>query len=274
MNDETVILDFEKAINLLDSVSNIFKIDVWIPSIQKYIPFKEMEAKQQKTLLAAAMDNSLYNSSFSKCFYEIIKQNLIETEDFKKEDIDKLNIFDKTSIAIHLRNKISDKLKVSFGEDTKVSEYVDLKLILEKFKTFDYKNNIDISINNNDTVITVTLRVPSIKDEVVYDEDVYKLFKNSNNIKTEDDVKTLVTEAFISEASKYISNICISSQNINFEQLTLKQKIQITERLSSTIMQQILEIVSEWKTLLDGVLEVKYENYTSNVKIDSVLFLN
>jgi hypothetical protein len=274
MSEETVILDFDKAINLLDSVSNIFKIDIWIPSIKKNIPFKEMEAKQQKTLLAAAMDNSLYNSSFSKSFYEIIKQNLIESEDFKKEDVDKLNIFDKASIAIHLRNKISNKLKVSFNEDKKVSEYVDLKLILEKFKTFEYKDNIDISITNNDTIIKVTLRVPSIKDEVVYDEDVYKLFKNSNNLKTEDDVKTLVTEAFISEASKYISNICISSQEINFEQLTLKQKIQITERLSSTIMQQILEIVSDWKTILDNILEVKYEDYTSNVKIDSVLFLN
>lgn len=275
MNEDNVILDFDKALNLLDSISDIFKIDIWIPSIKKLISFKEMEAKQQKLLLAAAMENTLYNYLFSKSFYEIINQNLIETDDFKKEDLDKLNIFDKASIAIHLRNQISNKLKVVFsGSEEKVSENIELESVIEKIKNIEYKDNIYVDMVNGDTSIKVLLKLPSIKNEMIYDEEVSKLFKKSNDIKTDDDVKTLVTEAFISEASKYISKIYISSQEIDFESLTLKQKIQITERLSSTIMQKILETVSEWKSILDSALEVKYKEYTSTIKIDSILFLN
>jgi hypothetical protein len=274
MSEDNIILDFDKALTLLDSVSDVFKIDVWIPSLKKSIPFKEMEAKQQKMLLAAAMENTVYNSLFSKNFYEIINQNLIETDDFKKEDLDKLNIFDKASIAIHLRKQISNKLKVVFNSEEKISENIDLNLVIENIKNIDYKDNISIDIANKDISINVLLKIPSIKNEMVYDEEVSKLFKKTNDIKTDDDVKTLVTEAFISEASKYISKIFISSQEINFEVLTLKQKIQITERLSSTIMQKILESVSEWKTILDTALEVKYKEYTTNIKIDSILFLN
>jgi exonuclease I len=161
-----------------------------------------------------------------------------------------------------------------FNSEEKISENIDLNLVIENIKNIDYKDNISIDIANKDISINVLLKIPSIKNEMVYDEEVSKLFKKTNDIKTDDDVKTLVTEAFISEASKYISKIFISSQEINFEVLTLKQKIQITERLSSTIMQKILESVSEWKTILDTALEVKYKEYTTNIKIDSILFLN
>jgi hypothetical protein len=274
MNEDNVILDFDKALNLLDSISDTFKIDIWIPSIKKTISFKEMEAKQQKLLLAAAMENTLYNYLFSKNFYEIINQNLIESDDFKKEDLNKLNIFDKASIAIHLRNQISNKLKVVFNSEEKLSENIELESVIEKIKNIEYTDNIYVDVVNKDTSIKVLLKLPSIKNEMIYDEEVSKLFKKSNDIKTDDDVKTLVTEAFISEASKYISKIYISSQEIDFELLTLKQKIQITERLSSTIMQKILETVSEWKSILDSALEVKYKEYTSTIKIDSILFLN
>lgn len=274
MSDETVILDFDKALNLLNSASNFFKIDVWIPSIKKYIQFKEMEAKQQKLLLASAMENSIYSSSFSKVFYEIIKNNLIYTDEFKKEDLDTLNLFDKASIALHLRHQISNILKFNFDLDNKISGNVEIFPILQKIKNIEYKDNIEIEILNDNASIKVILKLPSIKNEMNYDQELSDIFKKTNDLKTDDDVKVLITEAFISEAAKYISKLYVSSQEIDFQSLTLKQKIQITERLSSTIMQKILEAVSVWKTILDDALEVRHNEYVSTIKIDSVLFLN
>jgi hypothetical protein len=177
MNEDNVILDFDKALNLLDSISDTFKIDIWIPSIKKTISFKEMEAKQQKLLLAAAMENTLYNYLFSKNFYEIINQNLIESDDFKKEDLNKLNIFDKASIAIHLRNQISNKLKVVFNSEEKLSENIELESVIEKIKNIEYTDNIYVDVVNGDTSIKVLLKLPSIKNEMIYDEEVSKLFK-------------------------------------------------------------------------------------------------
>jgi hypothetical protein len=274
MSDETVILDFDKALNLLNSASDFFKIDVWIPSLKKTLQFKEMEAKQQKLLLSSAIENSVYNSSFSKVFYDIIKNNLIYSDEFKKEDLDTLNIFDKASIAIHLRHKISNILKVNFDPDNKISGNVELSLVLEKVKNIEYKDNVEVEIANDNASIKVVLKLPSIKNEMDYDQELADIFKKTNDLKTDDDVKILITEAFISEAAKYISKLYVSSQEIYFESLTLRQKIQITERLSSTIMQKILETVSAWKVILDDALEVRFNEHVSSIKIDSVLFLN
>jgi hypothetical protein len=274
MNEDNIILDFDKALNLIDSVSDSFKVDIWIPSIKKTLSFREVEAKQQKALLSSAMEKTIYNSSFSKIFQEILNKNLIETEDFKKEDLNNLNIFDKASIALHLKNRISNKTKVIFNSEENISQTVELSDILEKLNKLEYIDSKMIEVTNGELIIKALLKLPTISGEVQYDEELSKLFKKSNDIKTEDDVKNIVTEAFISEASKYISKIFISDQEIDFEVLTLKQKIQITERISSTIIQKILETVSGWKTILDNALEVKFESYTSTIKIDSVLFLN
>ena len=122
MNEDNIILDFDKALNLIDSVSDSFKVDIWIPSIKKTLSFREVEAKQQKALLSSAMEKTIYNSSFSKIFQEILNKNLIETEDFKKEDLNNLNIFDKASIALHLKNRISNKTKVIFNSEENISQ--------------------------------------------------------------------------------------------------------------------------------------------------------
>ena len=209
MNEDNIILDFDKALNLIDSVSDSFKVDIWIPSIKKTLSFREVEAKQQKALLSSAMEKTIYNSSFSKIFQEILNKNLIETEDFKKEDLNNLNIFDKASIALHLKNRISNKTKVIFNSEENISQTVELSDILEKLNKLEYIDSKMIEVTNGELIIKALLKLPTISGEVQYDEELSKLFKKSNDIKTEDDVKNIVTEAFISEASKYISKIFI-----------------------------------------------------------------
>jgi hypothetical protein len=274
MDNNQIITDFNSALNIIDSLSEFFKVDIWIPSLKKFIQFKEMEAKQQKQLLSVAIENSLYNNLFSDVFYQIIKNNLIETDEFKKTDIDSLTVMDKVSIALFLRKQISNKLKVIFDENKKISSLVDLDLICEKIKNFTFETNKVTELNNDKVNLKILLKIPSIKDELEYDKEVVKIFKNTEDIKNESDVKGIITEAFITETSKYIDKILISSQEIDFSSLTLKQKVQIVEKLPSILMQQILEIISDWKTNLDSILTVNHEQYETVIKIDSVLFLN
>jgi hypothetical protein len=273
-NNNQTITDFNSALSLINSLSDIFKLEIWIPSIRKNIIFKEMEARQQKQLLSVAMENSIYNNLFSEVFYNILKTNLIETEDFKLSDLDNLTIFDKTSIAIFLRNQISNKLKVIFDENKKISNYIDLTEICEKLKTFQYEDEKIVELKSDKITIKTLLTVPTIKEELDYDLEITKIFKKTNDIKTDDDIKNIITEAFITETTKYINKLYIEDQEINFKDLTLKQKIQIVEKIPSGLIQQILEIVSSWKLNIDDILTVKYEKYESIIKIDSILFLN
>ena len=101
---EIQLIDFKNALEVLDQISEVFKVDVWIPSTQSYLQFKEIDTKQQKEMLSSAMDNSVYNTTFINVFYDILKQNLLEKD---KTIIDNLTIHDKASIAIYLKNQIS-----------------------------------------------------------------------------------------------------------------------------------------------------------------------
>jgi hypothetical protein len=119
----------------------------------------------------------------------------------------------------------------------------------------------------------VELHIPTIKEEAEYDLEVSKNL-NKNSTKTDKEIKNIVIDAFLTETSKYINKISISTQDINFKSLTLNQKIKITEKIPAVILQKILDSASNWKKTVDEVLTVKHEDYTATISIDGILFLN
>jgi hypothetical protein len=62
-------LNFNNALEAIEAISNSFTVDAWVPSKEKFYSFKEIDAKQQKTLLSSAMNSSVYNTNFVKTFY-------------------------------------------------------------------------------------------------------------------------------------------------------------------------------------------------------------
>jgi hypothetical protein len=269
------ILDFENALKVLDKASETFQINVWIPSKNKSLKFKEIDAKQQKDLLNAAMDNSIYNSSFLKVFAEIVSSNLLEEDKIVLDDI---VAADKASIAIALKNQISENLKVIFDEKNNIIEKINIKPIVEKFKNFKTKTECVVSLQNANVKIKAEIRQPNLKTELTYSESLNKQYKKADQIKTNEEVQTIISDAFIGETSKYIKSILINDQEINFSDITINQKNSIVEKLPSALIQKILEQISEWKRELDEILTVtktlNNKEYTKVITIDSLLFLS
>ena len=127
MTEENNILDFNQAINTLNDVSKAFTIDAYIPSKNSTLTFKEINAKQQKELLGAAMDTSVYNLGFSNTFYNILKDNLIGDDN---TIIDSLTISDRACVALTLKSQISNDLKVTF-DDKEIQSLIPLLLAIE-----------------------------------------------------------------------------------------------------------------------------------------------
>ena len=120
--------NFEDALKILDNVSNTFVLDVWVPSKQMSLKFKEIDAKQQKSILRSSMKSSVYNTEFIKTFFNILKENLV---DKSQEDILKnLSIFDKSLIIIALKSKISKDFELVFDEKENVKKKINLVLLL------------------------------------------------------------------------------------------------------------------------------------------------
>lgn len=269
----TDIINFNDALNLINSVTKEFTVDIWIPSIKKTIKFREMDAKQQKILLGVAIDNSIYNNGFTNSFYEILKDNVVES-DITPDFLETLSLIDKACIAISLRKQISENINVVFDSKNKISSNYKLDDIIEKFKTCEIPKDHIVEVNNEKNSLKILLKYPTIKTELEFDKEFSKNNKKADQVKTQTDVQDIITEAFISETTKYINKLWVSDQEILFDNLSAKQKVQIVERFPSNIMQKILETISNWKNVSDNILKVDFEEHSKVIAVDSLLFLN
>jgi len=269
-------LNFEQLLQAIEQVSDTFNVNVWIPSKQNFYNFKEIDAKQQKNLLSSAINSSIYNANFVKTFYKILEDNFLDKENVKQ--INEFTIFDKCSIALTLKSKISENIKVSFDENKKITRDINLIDIVEKFKSFETPKDEIVELNNENVKLSLLISVPTISKEMEYEEEIHKKEKRVDDIKDIDDVKKIITEAFISETSKYIKEITVNDQALDFNDYNFNKKIAIVERLPSTAIQKTLEIVSSWKKKIDDILTVKTteegQEYSKTISIDSLLFLS
>lgn len=276
MEEENNILNFEDALKVLDTVSETFSVNVWIPSKKKEYTFKEIDAKQQKNMLSTAMNSSIYNTNFVKNLYSILNSNFLDKKNY--EDLNNFTVFDKFSIAVSLKDKISDETSITFDEKNNIVKKVSLKPIIEKFKTFETPDNEIIEVDNQNVKIKLEISVPTIQNELQYEEQLHKKEKKVDDIKDSDEIQRIVSEAFIGETTKYIKTIYINDNNLNFENVDFLKKIKLVEKLPSGILQKILAIVSKWKAEIDSVLTLSIvedgKTYTKVLNIDSVLFLN
>jgi hypothetical protein len=269
--ENTKEFDFNSALNELEKISKTFTVDVWIPSLKKNIKFKQIDAKQQKDILSSAMDTSVYNTSFVKTFYEIIKYNILPESNI---NLDEFTLVDKISIGLTLKEQITDELMLFFGEDKKeITQKFKIKPILDKLKQYETPSSIILNTKNDNFELEVEISPVTIGAEYLY-ETQYRGNKKKEDIKTSEDVQQLISEAFIGELSKYISNMWINKSEINFKILTLNQKIRLIEKLPSSFLQKILDNISNWKSKTDEFLTIKHENYEQVISLDASMFLS
>lgn len=269
-------LNFDKALQAIQSITDSFVVDVWIPSVKKSYQFKEIDAKQQKSLLVSALNSSVYNSNFVKNFYKILEQNFVS-----KDEISVLNdftIYDKIAIALALKKQISDETRVVFDEKNNIAKNIKIEPIIEKFKNFETPQDANIEFKNDSVSIKIQISLPTIKKEFDYESEIHKKEKRVDDIKNIEDVQTIVADAFISETTKYIKNVLINDENINYQDYDFHKKIILVEKLPSAIVQKILENVSKWKKEIDSILTIETEEnsqkYTKVINVDSLLFLS
>jgi hypothetical protein len=270
---ENSVLNFDKALQILTQASDSFTLDVWIPSLNKNVVFKQLDAKQQKELLSSVMDTSVYNVNFIKTFYNILKTNITE----KDISVDSFTLFDKIIIALCLKKQISKNINVVFDEKLQISEKFDIDDILEKTKTYITPEPFIAESSNEKFSIKVELTYPTVKKEYDYDTD-YKKNKKTEDLKSTEEVQNIISEAFIGETSKYINKIWINDNEIDCNKITIHQKIRIIETFPSSLVQKILEQIAVWKKSVDDALTVKKtldnKEYTKVISVDSLMFFN
>lgn len=276
MSENNKNLNFDKALQAIESITESFVVDVWIPSAKKTYKFREIDAKQQKSLLVSALNSSVYNANFVKNFYKILENNFVCEDGVSV--LNEFTIYDKLAIALALKKQISEETRVVFDEKNNIVKNVKLDSIIEKFKTFETPQPVDAEFKNDSVSINIKVALPTIKKEFDYESEIHKKEKKVDDIKNIEDVQSIVADAFISETSKYIKEVLINDENINYQDFDFHKKIILVEKLPSAIIQKVLENVSKWKKEIDSILTVETEEnnqkYSKIISIDSLLFLS
>lgn len=265
-------LNFNEALNALDSISKeSFVSNVWVPSLKKTIKLKEISAKQQKSMIESAIDSTNKKPTFSGVLYSIVKENCLEEDAV----LDKLTAFDKVALAFGIRYQISDTLKVDLKEDyndnSPLEKIVKLEDILQTIKEYSHPSEREVTFSKNGVNIRVVVDVPKFSKENEFDVELYTANVKSDKIQ---EIKNIVSKAYVGEASRYVSSIYINDSEVSYSELTIPQKIQIIGKLPASLVQDVLKTVVEWKTELDKAYTVTEGEYSKIIDVNSILFLS
>lgn len=263
------VLSFNEALSVLEACSeNVFKNKLWVPSLKREIAVKELTAKQQKNLLSAVLDSSTNKtkSSFVKAFFEILKENC----ELSLEELNNLTFIDRHFILLGLRYYSNPKIKINFSEQEE--ESVDLTELLNSIKNYNHPIPETLTLIKSNVEILVSITAPTLRTEVDY---LSYNFNIPDTLSEEETLKALLAEAYILETSKYITDISIANNNLNFSKLSIKQKYTLIEKLPATITQSILERVTQWKEESEKYFTVKSSKGSKQVlDAETLLFLS
>jgi hypothetical protein len=271
MSEENKPIDLAQALSILDNVSKEFFItEAWIPSLKRSVKIKEITANQQKAMIESAIDSVVSKSTFTKVFYNIVLSNCLE----EKSVVEAFTVADKASIGFSMRKQISDTIKVVLNEDPKIELEVALSDIISKFTSYVHPDNQIVKFEKNGVSIEVEMGLPLFSSESAFDAVIYGKEKSDNQV---EEIKNLVTGAFLGETAKFIKEIKVGEQSLNYSSLHIQQKILVVEKFPAALVQSVLESIVSLKKDLDTLSTVSVgegeEEITKIIEVDNLLFL-
>lgn len=267
MTQEPTATTVQDVLQLLKDLDDTNSFEVYLPSLQKTVPFKQLNTDQLKKILKTIIDSPIHNSEFITTFNTLIKNNILDPS----VDVDNLNIFDKTLILIKTRiESISPEYAFNLTEE-------------EALKIKEFKVNIATSYNDfvktlptfNEQTITnkeceIKVALPTLLTENKIEKELY------NNVKLEittpDELRNTIGETFINELTKYIVSIKINNKELDLNQHNFKTRIKIVEQLPTTCINGVLKYIENYKKTLTPLTVFYKDGVEKELPQDATFF--
>lgn len=272
MSDSTDFLSFEEALNVLSQ--NNLVADHWVPSLERYVSFKEITALQQKRLLSNSFESTAVTDKilFDKFLYEILKENINDNS----VNIDGFSTVDRIFLGLSFRHQISPEIKLQFtsSEEEEYKESINLTPYVEKIKNFSHPQFEEVVFEKASLNLKIVIGAPNLRLDNFYLEN-NPLYKNLKKLSNEETLKKIITDGYISETSKHILSIHLDGKDLNYQSWQLSQKLKFTEQLPAITIQNIFEIITKWKKNVDEYFEiVSSKGDKIALEINTLSFLN
>ena len=268
-------LDVKDILSLIKDLDNNTNFNLYIPSLQKEIGFKQLTTEQLKRILKTVIDSPIYNTEFTLTLNSIIKENCLD----KEINTENFTVYDKMLILFKTRiESISTELTLNFTDEEKdqFKGIEDSKVInlAEHFNSFIEKNISfqEETFELNKCILVCNL--PTIQTENKLEKELHKNTKLE--VSTTEELRNIVGETFINELVKYISQITVNEKTIGLIALPFKTRINIIESLPTTLINKVIKYIEKYrdaiKPLLTTKIVVQDKEITKDIPQDASFF--
>jgi hypothetical protein len=245
---------YDELLKELQAFNDNSHIMIHVPSVGEVVKFKPLSVKQQTSIITGVLTSDQSNNIYS---YQNVIDRLIQ-ENCDPDVVDQLMIFDRACILIQLRlHTIGDTITVD-GQTYDLQQHVDT------FAEHQLTEQIlqgDMSYEG----IKVTCQAPTLRVDHRINEMVPEIFSNTAD-------KDSVGNIFLVELAKFITHVNFSGNNIDFSDLTLKQRVQICEMLPMTLSQQVVQYIESVREFEQPYVNIDTQDGTIEIPVDSQLF--
>lgn len=266
----------QSVIQFLKDLDKTTFYSVYLPSLQRDVPFKQLNAEQFKRILKTVIDTPIYNTEFTTTFYSIIKENILDAT----VNINKLNVLDKLLILIKTRIEcISPEFTFNFSNQ-EIDNTTFLETIQKTISLSEIYNSFVINKPQFSSQYytvqqhTILCDLPTLETENKLELELYKNIKL--DISTPENIRTTIGETFINELSKYIQGIKSADKEINFDSFDFKTRVKIIEQLPTGVISNVLKYVESYKKFIAPLTIFNFKNNNIDVikelPIDATLF--
>jgi hypothetical protein len=217
MGNSHEILDLIEKININKAY------EVFVPSKNKTVSIKPLITQQLKNLIENTDRYQYFNIGFHNTLTSIIINNIVDNV-YTANDLTEL---DKAFIAYNIR--VSDISNIFNDEEIKNINEVPVEI----------PNPLEI--NTYDFVINCN--IPSLTQEEECNQAITKLIEDNANI----DTKTVVSQVFIYEVAKYITNLTVQGQVANWA--NFNEKALLVSKLPLNIVSKIIDYIDNVKKI-------------------------
>jgi len=273
------ISQFNDILNLLESANKTLESNIFVPSLKKEIVSRTLNANHTKNIVKTTVEGPFAENQFILVMYNVLADVLGSTI-----DLNTLNLYDKILILLQLRSKnIQDEYKITFvsadGEQ-KIENSISLSKHIEKLKknSPSFETITDGTKNEDTMVYNYTLNIPSIKEEFVFENNLYQEKISKIDGTNNQQLKTLIAPMFLSHIAPFVKTLTINDTLVDLAVRNVNERIAIVEHLSSKALLDIIKKVDDAfgkdmqnatkvTKIIDGV------SYTGTIKIDAAFFI-
>jgi hypothetical protein len=245
-------------------------------SLNKNVPFNEINTSQQKRLAKSIIDSEVYKTEFIFTLRNILKENCQDDT----INVDDLTVIDKLLLAVSLRIKsIGNIITVELPQEKKGNIKVDLNLV-------DIYNNALSVIKNiepktyEDNYFIIKCSIPTIGVEYGLENELRK-DSSAIDIENVDELRQTIGEAFINDIVKYVSEVSMKTDDgvisIDWLSFNFKDRIKIIETFKTGLLKNIMDYISEVRDEIDKIELVNFKigdvQHSRRLAIDGNFFM-